>query len=154
MLRKSVWVLLPMALALLPLLPKGVGSEQVPRRVYEGLLVPMGEFTRPARIETPRVGWVRLERRGLPVLEGRLVAVGQGMLELATAGGELRLAASELLSLTQIEPPQSPEGGERVRILTPGAVWLGTVRERGPDGVLLELSGGAHAQLSRLEGDT
>ncbi len=154
MLRTRVWAMLLAAAALLPLSPKGVGTEQAPRRVYEGLLVPMGEILRPARIETPRVGWVRLERRGLPVLEGRLVAVGQGTLELATPGGELRLAAPELLSLTQIEPPQALEGGERVRILTPGAVWLGTVRERGPDGVLLELPGGAHAQLSRLEGDT
>jgi hypothetical protein len=95
-----------------------------------------------------------LERRGLPALEGRLVALGQGTLELATAGGELRLAASELCSLTQIEPPTAPAEGGWERILNPGAVWLGTVRERGPDGVLLELPDGAHVQLSRPEGDT
>lgn len=124
-----------------------------PRRVFEGVLVPLAELSSQTLVETPHVGWVRLERRGLPPLEGRLVGLGRGAFQLAMGGGVLRIESGEVRALTQFPSPQAPVPALS-RLNTPAGILEGQLEERGPDGARVLLPGGSGVQVPGLKGDT
>tara|TARA_R110002126_G_scaffold23750_17_gene83007 strand:- start:6770 stop:10189 length:3420 start_codon:yes stop_codon:yes gene_type:complete len=88
------------------------------------------------RMTTPNVGAVRVTLTEGDVFEGKLVAVGKGLVELETTIGSLTLGSARVAKIARLDPSQlndkgtasrdGDQGGQtRVRVEAPGGVFTG-----------------------------
>jgi len=141
---------------LLGLLCLSAGAERsLPRRIFEGVLVPLAELRSSVLVETPHVGWVRLERAGLPDVEGALAGLGRGQFRIRTAEGLILVAAAEVSSLTQLPAPLAgPQLEVRTAVYAPCGIFEGQPIESSFSSTRLLLPGGSCVELPGWQEDT
>lgn len=109
-------------------------EERVLENRWMGTNVPMQALDYPDRVLTPRVGFVRVLHDNGEGFEGRLFAMGQGIVWVDTGIGRMTLEGSSIERIERIDESRQraiasgaePTAGlERVRVRARGGVFVG-----------------------------
>lgn len=101
---------------------------------WMGTNVPMQALDYPERVLTPRVGFVRVHHDNGEGFEGRLFAMGQGIVWVDTKIGRMTLDGNSIVRVERldesrrraVEDGATPTAGlDRVRVKTAGGVFIG-----------------------------
>ena len=125
-------------------------NEDMLDMIWRGSNVPMEALDLPARVLTPRVGWVRVVMDSGESIEGKLYAMGQSMVWVQTEPGRVGLDGEHVTVIDALETLADPStvdvaslaSSERVRARVPGGLILGRVlKQDGPMVTLLSDDG-------------
>jgi hypothetical protein len=129
-------------------------SEDQLELIWRGTEVPLEAVNSPAKTLMPRVGNVRVFTNSGDVFDGRLYAVGQGLVWLDGGPGRIGLDGSKVERIEVLPPePQGTKpseelaGGRHVRVKVPGGMLYGSVLKAEGEDVTLALETGGRVRV-------
>jgi hypothetical protein len=134
-------------------------SEDQLELIWRGNEIPMEAIQAQAKTLMPRVGNVRVFTISGDVFEGRLYAVGEGLVWLDGKPGRIGLDGSRVERI-DILPPQAENvavnekdavGGRRVRVRVPGGMLYGSVLKSEGEDVTLALEDGGRVRVKAAD---
>lgn len=126
--------------------------------VWSDVEIPVDSISAPTKILTPNVGRVRAIIEGNEVFEGSLYAVGENTVWITSDYGRLGLSAARIVKLERLSSPsgtpvlgekdsQNLNGLDKVRIRTPGGIFVGKIVAREGDQTIIVTEDGVRITL-------
>jgi hypothetical protein len=126
--------------------------------VWSDVEIPVDSIASPTKILTPNVGRVRAVIEGNEIFEGSLYAVGENTVWITSEYGRLGLSAARIVKLERLSSPngtpvlgekdsQNLTGLDKVRIRTPGGIFVGKIVAREGDQTIIVTEDGVRITL-------